>query len=172
MNPSETLTVKRNNQTFTVEISIHPPSDYVQEHLQELLPNWQNDSVSVIIFLQQTQMPLTEISPEVEAEKNILLDNFIRWSDLVANWLGDRDYPTDAFDPRTGYPRRSSPGTLSHKDVPAVHAALGYPIEKNGDCATIIHPLWGTAVYPSVMISAAPIPEILTALHSNLLDHG
>lgn len=162
MNHSQTLTVTRNNQTFGVEISIHSPSAYVQEHLQELLPNWQNDSVSMIIFLQQAQMSLTEVSPEVEAEKQILWENFIRWSDLLMNQLST--YPTEAFDPRTGYPRRSAPGTLHHSDVPAVHAALGYPIEKNGDCAAIIHPRWGTAVYPSVMISTAPVPEILTAL--------
>ncbi|MDJ1181259.1 methylmalonic aciduria and homocystinuria type D protein [Roseofilum sp. BLCC_M91] len=169
MNPSHTLTVTRNNQTFGVEISIHPPSAYIQEHLQELLPSWQKDPVSVIIFLQQAQMSLTEISPEVEAEKQILWENFIRWSDLVADSLGDRGYVTDAFDPRTGYPRRSSPGTLHHSDVPAVHAALGYPMEKNGDCAAIIHPRWGTAVYPSVMISTAPLSEIFTALQREVL---
>lgn len=162
MNPSQTLTVTRNNQTFRVEISIHPPSAYVQEHLQELLPNWQKDSISVIIFLQQAQISLTEISPEVEAEKQILWDNFIRWSDLLMNQLST--YATDAFDPRTGYPRRSKPGTLHHSDVPAVHAALGYPIEKNGDCAAIIHPHWGTAVYPSVMLSTAPADEMINAI--------
>ncbi|MDJ1168628.1 methylmalonic aciduria and homocystinuria type D protein [Roseofilum sp. BLCC_M154] len=164
MNPSHTLTVTCNNQNFGVEISIHPPSAYVQEHLQELLPNWQKDAISVIIFLQQAQMSLTELSPEVEAEKQRLWDNFSRWSDLIASELGDRGYVTDAFDPRTGYPRRSQPGTLHHSDVPAVHAALGYPIEKNGDCAAIVHPHWGTAVYPSVMISTAPADEIINAI--------
>jgi len=164
MNPPQTLTLNWNNQTLTVEISIHPASPYVQEHLQELLPNWQDDSLSVIIFLQQAQMSLTEVSGEVEAEKNRLWENFIHWSDQMIDWLGDRSYATDAFDPRTGYPRRSAPGTLSHRDVSAVHAALGYPIEKSGECAVILHPLWGTAVYPSVMISTAPRAEIMNAI--------
>ncbi len=147
-----------------IQISIHPPSPYVTTHLRDLLPSWQGETISVILVLQQAQISLMEVSFEVEQEKARLWDNLIRFSEKLADKLEDQGYFTDYFDPATGYPRRSRSGILSHNDVAAVHHALGYNLHR-GKCTSLIHPLWGTAVYPGVVISAAPVEVIHQTLN-------
>ena len=147
-----------------VEISIHPPHDYLQQNLSELMPSCPTENIWTIIVLQQANLPLTEDIPGVQAEKDRLRDKFIGLVEAICDRLSDgHNTFTDGFDPRTGTPLHSPPGTLTHSDVAAVRAALGYDLIP-GECAAISHPDWGTAVYPSVIISTAEREAIESAI--------
>ena len=54
-------------------------------------------------------------------------------------------------------------------DVAVVRASLGYPIALQGDCLISLHPDWGSAVYPSILVSSAP-PTVLEAIAQLLSD--
>lgn len=143
-----------------VQISIHSPSQYIRANCERILPDWRNQDVMwVVVFLQQSRYELVESSVEIEAEKERLRENFIRFGFDVAFNLRDEGYMTDLIDPRTGYPLLSRPGQSPHNDTAVVKALLGYPLIHN-TCSVLIHPTWGTAVYPSIMISVAP-PAII-----------
>ncbi|AKG23055.1 methylmalonic aciduria and homocystinuria type D protein [Calothrix sp. 336/3] len=139
-----------------VQISIHHPSQYIRANRDRLFPDWQSQAnFWVVIVLQQSRHSMMDITPEVEAEKQQLRENFMRFGLDVAFNLRDRGYITDLLDPRTGYPLLSRPGRIPHDDAAAVKALLGYPAIQNR-CRVLVHPQWGTAIYPSAMISIAP----------------
>jgi len=155
-----------------VQISIHTPSQYVCANCQRILPDWQQQEfLWVVVCLQRSQYPLIEITSASEREKERLREKFIRFGcDLTFN-LRDRGYLTDLIDPRTGYPVLSHPGLVPHDDTAVAEALLNYPVVKN-QCSVLVHPQWGTCVYPSNLISAAP-PEIITVATKSIAPlHG
>ncbi|HEY9799034.1 MAG TPA: methylmalonic aciduria and homocystinuria type D protein [Leptolyngbyaceae cyanobacterium] len=139
-----------------VQISIHSPSQYICANCERILPDWQEEPLFwVVIVLQQSQYPLVISTAEIEREKEHLREKFMRFGCDLAFNLRDRGYLADLIDPRTGYPLLSRPGEIPHNDTAVVKALLNYPVLKN-KCCVLVHPTWGTAVYPSIFISAAP----------------
>lgn len=139
-----------------VQISIHAPSQYICANCERILPDWKEQPfLWVVIVLQQSRYQLMESTAEIETEKEHLRENFMRFGCELAFNLRDRGYLTDLIDPRTGYPLLSHPGVIPHNDTAVVKALLNYPVVKN-KCSVLVHPTWGTAVYPSVLISEAP----------------
>ncbi|BAY64783.1 MULTISPECIES: methylmalonic aciduria and homocystinuria type D protein [Calothrix] len=155
-----------------IQISIHSPSQYICANCERILPDWKQKSVLwVVIVLQQSQYQLDKCTPIIEAEKERLRERFMRFGFDLAFNLRDRHYLTDLIDPRTGYPLLSHPGTVPHDDTAVVKALLHYPIIKN-KCRMLVHPNWGTAVYPSTIISEAPPITIEWAIKTIAAMHG
>ncbi|MFK0732008.1 MAG: methylmalonic aciduria and homocystinuria type D protein [Gloeotrichia echinulata GP01] len=139
-----------------IQISIHSPSQYICANCERILPDWkQQPFLWVVIVLQQSQYPLVESTAFIEIEKERLREKFMRFGCDLAFNLRDRGYVTDLIDPRTGYPLLSHPGTVPHDDTAVVKALLKYPVIHN-KCSVLVHPDWGTAVYPSILLSEAP----------------
>ena len=155
-----------------VYISIHNPSQYICANCEQILPDWkQQQFLWVIVVLQQSKYPLVEMTGEIETEKEKLREKFIRFGCDVAFNLRDQGYTTDLIDPRTGYPLLSHPGLIPHDDTAVAKALLNYPVIKN-KCCVLVHPQWGTAVYPSVLLSSAPPEVILSVIKSIAPLHG
>lgn len=155
-----------------VQISIHPPSQYICANRDRIFPDWQQQPLFwVVIVLQRSQYPLVKITPETETEKEHLRAKFMRFGCDLAFNLRDRGYCADLIDPRTGYPLFSRPGEIPHNDTAVVKALLQYPVLKN-KCCVLVHPTWGTAVYPSIFISTAPPIILELAIKSVALMHG
>jgi hypothetical protein len=68
--------------------------------------------------------------------------------------------------PAQAYPLLSHPGIVPHDDTAVVKALLGYPIIEN-KCRVLVHPRWGMAVYPSILLSVAP-PTIIKKAIKNI----
>ncbi|WP_427161961.1 methylmalonic aciduria and homocystinuria type D protein [Aliinostoc sp. HNIBRCY26] len=155
-----------------VQISIHPPSEYISANRDRIFPDWQHQpQFWVVIVLQRSRYPLVKSSREIEQEKQLLREKFMRFGCDLAFNLKDRGYLADLVDPRTGYPLFSRPGEIPHNDTAVVKALLNYPVLKN-KCCVLVHPTWGTAVYPSVFISTAPPVMLELAIKSVALMHG
>lgn len=155
-----------------VQISIHSPSQYICANRERILPDWQHRScLWVVIVLQQSRYPLVKSTPAIEQEKELLREKFMRFGFDLAFQLRDRGYLTDLIDPRTGYPLLSHPGAIPHNDTAVVKALLNYPVMKN-KCCVLVHPTWGTAVYPSVIISEAPPSMIACFIKEVAPLHG
>lgn len=154
-----------------VQISIHAPSPFICANRPRVIPDWRAANLWVVIVLQQSRYELVTTTPEVEAEKQRLREKFMRFGCDVAFNLRDSGYLTDVIDPRTGYPLLSRPGQIPHDDTAVVKALLGYPIIHN-KCRVLVHPQWGMAVYPSVLISAAH-PTMIEFVTKNIAPkHG
>ncbi|MBH8553161.1 methylmalonic aciduria and homocystinuria type D protein [Nostocaceae cyanobacterium CENA357] len=155
-----------------VQISIHSPSQYICANCERVLPDWkQQPFLWVVIVLQQSRCQLVKSTVEAEEEKEHLREKFMKFGCDLAFNLRDRGYLADLIDPRTGYPLLSHPGAIPHNDTAVVKALLKYPVIKN-KCCVLVHPTWGTAVYPSILISEAP-PIIIESVTKDIAPlHG
>lgn len=157
-----------------VQISIHYPTSYISANRDRIFPDWRNRStIWVIVVLQQSLYSLIKSTPAIELEKQRLRQSFMKFGlelafsleDLTPLTLRPEKYHTDAIDPRTGYPILSRPGEMPHDDTATVKALLNYPIIYNR-CRVLVHPDWGTAVYPGIMISTAPPQKIMVMMRN------
>lgn len=140
-----------------MQCSVHHPSPFIQTHSARLLPTWDRPVASVMVVLQPTECNLADRTPATEAQKQQLRQRFLQVGRAIARHLHEQGHLADLFDPKTGYPVLSQPGSLTLDDVAVVKACLGYPSSTLKECCLVLHPDWGSAVYPSVfMTSAAP----------------
>lgn len=147
-------------------MSIHRPSAFVAQNLERVLPGWDLPVLWVVIVLQQARYELVETTPEIEQEKERLREKFLRFGFEVVFTLRDRGFSSNLIDPRTGYPLLSRPGEIPHDDAAAVKALLGLPVIRNR-CCVLDHPVWGKAVYPSTLLTAAP-PKVIKPVLKNI----
>jgi len=136
-----------------------------------LLPDWPCGVGTVLIMLQQAACDLAQRSPFTELQKNYLRENFIQTGIAIANQLRQIGYCADPFDPKTGQPLLSKPGPLGLDDIAVIRACLGYPTVQIEGCSIILHPDWGSAVYPSVILSSAP-PELVRDVANSVTGKG
>ena len=164
-----------------MEYSIHPPSPFIECSWQALLPDWSDPVLSVLILLQRSPVILCQPTVEAEAMKQQLRKRSLQRLRPLIQTLHHQTYQAALFDPRTGLPFCStghgcpdgSPDShytsLPLNDVAVVHAALGYARQQHGQCYCIIHPVWGTSVYPTIVLTSAT-PAILHKLAQVFLD--
>lgn len=154
-----------------VQISINQPSPFMVQNLERVIPDWNLPVLWVVVFLQQARYELVESTSHVEREKERLREKFMRFGLDVAFELRDRGLLTDLIDPRTGYPLLSPIGEIPHDDTAVVKTLLGFPITHN-NCRVLEHPSWGTAVYPSILMSSASPKTIKSVLKKVAAQHG
>jgi len=150
-----------------VQYSVHWPNKFIHTHLDQLLPSWSMPVASILIVLQKSQCGLLDRTPETEAQKHQLREQFLKFGRSVVSQLYAMGHWAEMFDPQTGWPVLSDPGQLKLDDVAVVQACLGYPLLNSGGCLGIQHPDWGSAVYPSILVSSAR-PEIVESVASSL----
>ena len=155
-----------------LQYSVHPPSPFLHAHLTQLLPDWSLPAASVLLILQKRQSASLERTGETEIDKDRLRQQFIKLGCNIARTLDQMGHQVDLFDPRTGWPLLSSPGKRQLDDVAVVCALLGYAISHKGRCATLVHPIWGQAVYPATLLSSAPPTVVKSVSDAYLLCHA
>lgn len=136
-----------------MQYSVHPPSEFIATHSEKLLPEWSDPIRSIVVVLQLSDRELTEHCRETDLQKQILRSQFLEFGLKLAESL--KDHLVELFDPKTGFPMLSEAGSLPLDDVAVVRSTLGYAIVPVGNCLTIVHPSWGSAVYPSILMSSA-----------------
>lgn len=153
-----------------VQMTIHMPSLFILNNLEQIVPDWTLPVAWVVVVLQQSRFPLAETAVYVEREKDRLREKFMRFGCAVVSHLRDQGFLADLIDPRNGYPWLSRPGEIPHDDAAVVKALLGLPVT-TGNCSILNHPNWGSAVYPSILMSSAspsvikPVLKRLAAVH-------
>lgn len=148
-----------------IQYSIHPPSSYIRHHLRRLVPEWSVAAGSMLLVLQRSPCSLFQRTHQTEIYKDQLREQFLQLGLPIASELIDNGYTAEVFDPRTGQPLLSLPGTLMLDDVAIARTTLGYTTLDHGNCSILLHPTWGSAVYPSTLISSAPcyvLADLLT----------
>jgi hypothetical protein len=146
-----------------MQFSIHLPSEFLRQHWRMLLPEWSRPIASVLIVLQRCDCDLWERSPTTEQQKAHLRQRFLTLVFALSRQLAVIGHLTDGFDPRSGLPIFSQAG-LQLDDVAVIQACLDYPIAHSHGCAVILHPLWGSAVYPATIVSSADPALVETVL--------
>lgn len=146
-----------------MQYSVHSAHQFLQTHLEQLLPDWSVPVLSILVVLQMSQYVLLDKTPETELHKQHLRKRFVKFGRMLAGTLYEMGYLAEVFDPQTGLPLLSRPGELKLDDVAVVQACLGYSLTDSGGCSILHHPEWGSAVYPSVLVSSAH-PTIIESI--------
>lgn len=156
-----------------VQMSIHQRSPFIAQNLERVFPDWvlPVTTCRVVVVLQQSRYLLADTAPHVEREKDRLREKFIGFGSDVTRNLRDHGYLSDLIDPRTGYPQFSRPGEIPHDDTAVVRALLGFPVIHN-NCSVLEHPIWGSAIYPGILMSSAPPQVIKHTLKRVVVQHG
>lgn len=147
-----------------MQYSIHAPNPFICKNLPRLLPDWSLPVRSVLVVLQPCQMELMQFTPETDAQKQQLRQQFLEVGLAIVHRLQQAGHLADLFDPRTGHPLLSQAGTLRLDDVAVIQSTLGYSTTQFGNCCGILHPQWGSAVYPSILISSAESNQVESAI--------
>lgn len=157
---------------YSLQYSIHPPSKFIKTHLDQLLPSWSAPVSSVLIVIQPCELALVDRTVETEIHKFQLRQKVTELGDKIVTQLQQDGYFADLFDPRTGLPMFSVSGQLRLDDVAVIRSTLGYSVLNRGGCRTIEHPIWGSAVYPSILVTSAcsTILERVVKLHLDKLE--
>ncbi|MGB3535338.1 MAG: methylmalonic aciduria and homocystinuria type D protein [Microcoleaceae cyanobacterium] len=153
-----------------IEIYQSNLSQFVAQNLDSLLPEWSAKTARTVLILQQSQFPLDQQNAGVKQEKDRLRHQFLSLSLSMVEALNHQGFCSDVFDPQTGDPVFSRRGSLTHDDVAVVKALLNFPTTDDC-CSGLIHPLWQTAVYPGVLITAAT-PTVTAPLFKQILLHN
>lgn len=154
-----------------MQYSIHPPSAFICQHSEKLLPEWSAPIRSIVVVLQPADRELTKRCRETDLQKQVLRSQFLEFGFKVAELLRQQGHLAELFDPKTGFPILSEAGSLRLDDVAVVRSTLGYTILPVGNCLTIVHPLWGSAVYPSILMSSADLTLVEAAVAGLLECH-
>lgn len=146
-----------------MQYSVHSPSEFIRRHAHQLLPNWSCSVRSVLVVLQRCQVELQQKTIATEFHKRQLRQRSLEFGQMIILRLHKLGYQAELFDPKTGMPILSQPGKLTLDDVAVVRACLGYPITEREGCSIILHPAWGSAVYPAILLSSAH-PAVLAGV--------
>lgn len=147
------------------QLSIHAPSDFLQEHWLQLLPHWTHPVRSVLIYLQASPVRLCDRTPQTEAVKDELRHAFLIQAKDWYRSITQQGYLAEPFDPKYGTPVYSQAGAWPLDDVAVAHALLRLPIFEHGGCKLLRHPDWQTAVFPSTLLSSASPQQMLQLIH-------
>ena len=139
-----------------VEVCLASPSQFILQHQSELLPEWQTPIEQVVLLLQESNLSFKGSEQEVVVEKDRLRTIFLRFGANLIFALQDRGYKSDLFEPRTGYPWLTQPGSMTLDDNAVVEALLNYPAINYKDCSLLNHPRWGDRIYPGTIVTLAP----------------
>lgn len=153
-----------------IQIYITEPSQFIQQNQHRLLPTWTASITHIILVLQKSKFPLEKSSQEIEQEKDYLRLRFLRFGCNLVFKLIDVQYQGDLFDPRNGYPLLSRCGEINLSDTTVVRDLLDFRVIKQ-KCSLLIHPQWGTAIYPSTIVTSAPL-EVIKPLFESLRPEG
>lgn len=118
----------------------------------------------IIPTCQQAVMDLVQRGEQVEDEKDRLLERFVEFAAHVCRTLEAQGHWADYIDPCSGLPMVHRETGNVYGEVEALCTLLGYQTQNAGCCKVILHPKWGSSVYPASMFAKAPVEAVLESI--------
>eukprot|EP00049_Salpingoeca_infusionum_P026801 m.27985 g.27985 ORF g.27985 m.27985 type:complete len:192 (-) comp9004_c0_seq1:2975-3550(-) len=149
------------------ELSIHKLPRRMRETFTDVFgrdvgQTW--ESVHVIPTFQSTTVDLVGLGADVEQEKDLCLEQFVAFANLLCKRVNGLGYWADYTDPASGLPALGDRGVGVYPEVQAAQYLFKYDVINTGCCSLLSHPAFGTSVYPATLFSTAPagvLEEIL-----------
>lgn len=125
-----------------------------------------DDDVVVVTTCQRSAMELVNWGDEVAVEKDRLLEVFASFARKLCEELTEAGYWADFVDPCSGLPvlTKDCNNNCVYDEVASMQTLLKYEIYQAGPCKVLLHPKWGSAVYPASIFTTAPVDEVNAVL--------
>ncbi|KXZ56956.1 hypothetical protein GPECTOR_1g862 [Gonium pectorale] len=86
------------------------------------------------------------------------------WAKAVCEQLSAAGHWADYIDPCSGLPMIHTDLNNVYPEVPALSVLMGYQTANAGCCKVLLHPVWGSAVYPASLFTEAPLEALQAAI--------
>lgn len=153
--------------------SLDNREDYIFKHQQELLPDWVKLPQTVIYLFFECKFPLngSDLSQE-GMEKDRLLSKFYELGKNFYSICQNQGILSEVICPKDGFPLYSQKGNKIFSIQTLVTRHLSSFIAEKNKCG-LIHPLWGKAVYPCVILSVGKLelvkPIVIKSINCKML---
>ncbi|GJP30002.1 hypothetical protein CLOM_g22026 [Closterium sp. NIES-68] len=132
--------------------------------MDSLFPGQDVSKFLIVPTQQKARVDLVNTGEEVEKEKDRLLETFAVFASGLVDRLSHQGHFADYIDPCSGLPMVNRNSQTYYGEVEAAQTLLGYPVANAGCCKVLLHPAWGSAVYPATFFTSAPLEVLLDAL--------
>ncbi|CAG8478206.1 13478_t:CDS:2 [Acaulospora colombiana] len=168
------ITVKdpKSLKNFTLEYSIHSGSRRFNRDLASIFPeiaDQVNKCLVIPVFLN-CENDMVGTGSIIDKERDEKLENFVGWGKSICQGLRDRGYWADLTDPCSGYPIFSDRGPSIYPDVQGAESLLKYPTQNVGCCHILLHPRWGSKVYPGTLFTFASVIDVKQVIDGSAVD--
>ncbi|KAK3263999.1 hypothetical protein CYMTET_27235 [Cymbomonas tetramitiformis] len=159
-----TIVVPITTTSRGMEYSVHDCPRKHKEEVAAIFPGLDVQGMLIVPTCQNSAVDLVKVGEDVENEKDRLLEVFMEWAKAVCDILISKGYWADYIDPCSGLPMITRESRVVYGEVDALQTLLGYKTQNAGCCKVILHPKWGSSVYPSSMFAKAPLEELQAAI--------
>lgn len=128
-----------------------------RDEVAAVFPGIDVTNMLIIPTCQRADLDLVRIGSEIENEKDRLLERFVDFAAKVCSSLIDAGHWADYIDPSSGLPMIHKETGSVYGEVQALAALLGYQTQNAGCCTIVLHPHWGSSVYPASIFTKAPV---------------
>ena len=111
-------------------------------------------------------MDLVQTGENVDIEKDFCLERFVDFAKRVTDALRAGGYWCDYIDPCSGLSMINRDSQHVYGEVDALVTLLNYQTPNSGCCKVVLHPTWGSAVYPARLFAKAPVSALRVAIAS------
>ncbi|KAF9089152.1 hypothetical protein BGX23_006886 [Mortierella sp. AD031] len=155
----------------TLEYSIHASPRRMTRDLATVFPSKDLSGLLVVPTFQKCKHEMVAWDAEIAKEKDDRLDDFIRWSKALHHRLEKLGYWSDMTDPASGFPSYSERGRDVYPDVEGCQLLLKYDFQNAGCCKVLLHPIWGSKIYPATFFTTAPVDVLVKVIDQVERDH-
>ncbi|KAG2448206.1 hypothetical protein HYH02_006791 [Chlamydomonas schloesseri] len=147
-----------------MEYSLHTVPPSIRREIQSVFPKSNLEQLLIVPTCQHATVDLVNTGERVEGEKDRLLERFMAWAKVVCDQLSAAGHWADYIDPCSGLPMIHTDLNVVYPEVPALSVLMGYQTSNAGCCKVLLHPVWGSAVYPASLFTEAPQEALLAAI--------
>lgn len=124
--------------------------------------------VTAIVTCQRSDLDLVKYGDDVDEEKDRLLEIFMDFAKEVCNDLVSQGHWADYIDPCSGLAMFDPNPNRAYSEVDGVQTLLKYKVMNAGCCKVLLHPQWGSSIYPASMFTTAPDNIVLSVLKAKI----
>ncbi|CAM9940856.1 unnamed protein product [Lampetra planeri] len=144
-----------------VECVVQGCPELLQRDFATMFPEAPNSDLTVITVTQKTQNNMTAWSPDVEEERDRLMQNFVEGAKEICFALRAEGYWADFVDPSSGMPFFGPYTNSPLFETDGRYRQLGFQVEDLGCCKVIRHRTWGSHVLVGSLLTDAPTSSSL-----------
>ncbi|KAG0083107.1 hypothetical protein BGZ92_011080 [Podila epicladia] len=133
-----------------LEYSIHVSPKRMTRELLTVFPGKDLTNLLVVPTFQKCGNQMVAWDAAIAKEKDDRLEDARFWSDMT--------------DPASGFPNYSERGRDIYPDVEGCNMLLKYDFQAAGCCKILLHPNWGSKVYPATFFTTAPLDVLQNIL--------
>ncbi|QDZ24838.1 methylmalonic aciduria/homocystinuria type D-like protein [Chloropicon primus] len=117
--------------------------------------------LKVVATCQRAREDLVTVGEQVEREKDRLLLVFTSWAKALCASLDKDGHWCDYIDPCSGLLMVHKESQAVYDEVAALSVLRGYKCSNAGCCKVVLHPNWGSFIYPATFLTTAPHDVLL-----------